>query len=71
MSQPFVCSKTDPRYDQTGDAVQEIMEACGVQEDDQDRIWYAVFAIVDRQQNIWFNEGKRYGLDEATKRAKE
>jgi hypothetical protein len=59
MSQPFVCSKTDPNYDQTGDAVQEIMEACGVKEDDQDRIWWAVFAIVDRQQNIWFNIGKR------------
>lgn len=60
----------DPCLDQTGDAVHNIMEACGVQEDDQDRIWYAVFAIVDRQQNIWFNEGKRYGLDEAAKKAK-
>lgn len=63
-SRPFVCSKTDLNYDQTGDAVQEIMEACGVKEGDQDHIWWAVFAIVDRQQNIWFNNG----LTEAAKK---
>lgn len=70
-SRPFKRSKTDLNYDPTSDAVYKIMEACGVKEDDQDRIWYAVFAVLDRQQNIWFNEGKRYGLDEAAKRAKE
>jgi hypothetical protein len=59
MTKPFACSKRDMEPDQTAEAVQEIMEACGVKEDDQERIWFAVFAIVDRQQNIWFNIGKR------------
>lgn len=69
-SQPFKCSKTDLNYDPTSDAVYKIMEACGVKEDDQDRIWFAVFAVLDHQQNIWFNNGKRYGLGETSKKAK-
>lgn len=70
MNKPFVCSAPDPWTDQTGDAVQEIMERCGVKEDEQDRIWYAVFDILDRQQNIWFNRGKRFAISEGKAPAK-
>lgn len=56
-SKPFICSKADLETDYTSEAVYEIMDRCGVKEDDQDRIWFAVFEIVDRQQNIWFNKG--------------